>query len=237
MSLDTDMRSVAGGRAARILAVLLTSVGLGLAAAPTWGSTPSTDLGVTLENKADAVPGKRVTYQVTVTNKGTATANRVQIDFTTTAALSGVTYSIRNGHCYRSAKETACLFWSSLKPGESAQVSISGVMPKPMKKGTPVVNRVTAQSSTKLTNTADDQATDNYQIGVPRIVPIANSSPTVNAQSKILQITDTASHWLGYSKQALQLTIMVLSAAAVWFAIGLYVRHRQRLARGDHGDD
>ena len=60
------------------------------------------------------------------------------------------------------------------------------------------------------------------------------------SQSKITQITDTASHWLGYSKPALKLTLAVLSAAAVWFAIGLYLRRRQRLrrlARGVYGDE
>lgn len=217
--------------------MLLASVGLVLPAAPTWAATPSADLGVKLTNKPDAVPGKRVTYQVTVTNNGKAPANRVQVDFTTTAALSNVSYSISNGHCYRSAKETACLFYAALKPGRSARVSISGVMPKNLKKGTPVTNRVSAKSSTKLTNTGDDHASDYYLIGVPRIVPVVNPSPTANAGSKITQIADTASHWLGYSKQALQLTFAVLGAAAVWFAIGLYMRRRQRLARGDDGEE
>src|SRR5690242_13529949 len=91
-----------------LLATLVAAAGLALGGAPGWASSapPSTDLSVKLATKAAPVPGKRVTYQVVVTNKGSNPATRVQTDFTTSTPLSNVTYSIKNGHCYRSAKET-----------------------------------------------------------------------------------------------------------------------------------
>jgi uncharacterized repeat protein (TIGR01451 family) len=223
---------------AAFLATLVAAAGFALGGAPGWASSAtSTDLTVKLENKVDATPGKRVAYQVTVMNKGSHPASRVQIDFTTSVALSNVTYSIKNGHCYRSAKETACLFYAALNPRQSAQVAISGVMPKKLEDGTAVTNQVSVQSSTNLTNTKDDRAVDNYQIGVPRPLPVVAPSPSVNPGSKIVKITATASHWLGYSRPALRITFAVLAAAAVWFGVGLWMRHRQRVANGDLGDE
>jgi uncharacterized repeat protein (TIGR01451 family) len=232
----TSLRS-AVVRSAR--GVLVTTLLSGVFAAATGGApayaSGSADLTVKLENKVDAVPGKRIDYKVTVHNAGTTTASRVQIDFITSAALGSVTYSVRNGHCYRSPKETACVFYAALKPGASATATISGVLPK-LANGTMVNNRVTLASNTHLINTADDKASDNYRVGIPRRLAPAAPSPSVNSVSKLTKVTNTASKFLDYSKHALTITYFVLGAAALWFAVGLFLRRRARIARGDFGD-
>ncbi len=207
-----------------------------LAATPAYASG-SADLSVRLENKTDAVPGKRINYRVTVHNAGKTAASRVQIDFITSAALSSVTYSIKNGHCYRSPKETACVFYAALKPGASVSATISGVMPKKLTKGAAVSNRVTLASNTHLINTVDDRASDNYRIGIPRVLATPSASASVSSDSKLLKVTKTASRVLDYSKHALTITFFVLGAAFIWFGVGLALRRRARLARGDYGDD
>jgi uncharacterized repeat protein (TIGR01451 family) len=213
-------------------------------ATPAHAAGTATDLSVTLATKTDAVPGKRVAYRVSVHNAGQAAATRVQIDFTTTAPLGSVGYSIANGHCYRSPTEIACIFYSNLRPGATATATISGVLPRSTGKGTLVVNKVTLASNTRLVNPADDRAVASYRVGEPgavgsstRPAPGATPSSSVNPDSKLLKVTNTASRVLGYSRHAVALTVAALAAACAWFAIGLTLRRRARIARGDRADD
>lgn len=241
--MGSDVRG-GGRRFAGLLLDVLLVAGLvlgghavsGFAATPVHASG-ATDLSVKLSNKADAVPGKRVNYQVLVHNGGPRAAAGVQIDFITTAPLASVTYSIRNGHCYRSPTETACIFYPALKPGANATATISGIMPKKIPRGTTVTNKVTLASNTPLVNTTDDRASDVYQIGIPRTATAPVPSPSASAGSKLVKITDTASRVFDYSKRAVTITFAVLAVALVWFVIGLYLRRRARLARGDFGDE
>jgi hypothetical protein len=179
-----------------------------------------------------------------VHNAGQATAARVQIDFTTSTPLGSVGYSIANGHCYRSPSEIACIFYSALRPGATATATISGVLPRSAGKGTLVVNKVTLASNTHLVNTADDRAIDSYRVGEPGAAgpstsrgPSATPSSSINPDSKLLKVTNTASRVLGYSRHAFAITLAALAAAGAWFAIGLTLRRRARIARGDYGDD
>lgn len=155
------MRAVA----TRTLTAGLVSVALLVPALPAYASTP-TDLSVKLTNAVDAKPGKRVSYLVVVHNNGPRTARRVQIDFTTSTSMRSVEYRITDGHCYRSPKETACIFYRDLKKGAAESVTISGVISKKLRKGTLVHNRVALTTATRLTHTSDDVATDDYRIGI-----------------------------------------------------------------------
>ena len=189
----------------------------------------STDVSVQLTNAVDAQPGKRVSYQVLVHNKGPHTAKRVRIDFTTTASMKSIKYTIYNGHCHRAPRETTCVFYASLKSGASKAVTISGVISKKLKKGTPVTNRVRVTSGTHLTNVADDVATDNYRIGIPRVAAaLPAPTPSERTGSKLLKINDATARVFGYGQSAVKLTFLVLGAAALWFALGLTLRHRKR---------
>ena len=200
----------------------LVASGVALAA-PAYAS--SSDLSVTLANKADAKPGKRVTYVVTVHNAGPQAAQKVQAEFVTTASMDSVEYVISNGRCIRSPKETACLF-GTIKSGQTATATISGVMPKKMAKGTAVNNKVTLLSNSHLTNTANDTATDNYQIGVPRIV--LAPSPSASDGTKLTKITNAATAAIRVTDKALIVSLVALGAAFLWFAIGLTLRRRSR---------
>ncbi len=197
-------------------------------AIPAYASTP-TDLSVKLTNAVDAVPGKRVSYLVVVHNNGPKTAQRVQVDFTTTTSMKSVEYKIKNGHCYRSPRETACIFYSGLKKDASASVTISGVISKKLKKGTPVHNRVTLTAGTRLTHTTDDAATDDYRIGIPRVVATPTPAPTpTKPQSKITQIHDAAESVFGFGHSALVATWAAVGATVLWFGLGLTLRRRHR---------
>jgi hypothetical protein len=205
----------------------------GLLAGGTFLSAPayaaaSADLTVALSNKVDAKPGKRVKYEIVVHNIGPSTAQRVQIDFFTTAPLGSVEYAISSGHCYRSSKETACLF-GTIASSKSATVTISGLMPKKMAKGTAVSNKVTVASNTHLINTADDVAIDNYQIGVARPVAQPVASPTPSTQgSKLARITHAAASAISVTDKALVISLAALAAALIWFVVGLTLRRRHR---------
>lgn len=203
--------------------------GMAFAPAPAYASS-SADLTVTLANKVDAKPGRRVSYQVVVRNKGPATAAGVRIDFTTSATLRSVTYRASKGRCHRSPRETVCTF-GRIGAGTTATATISGIVPKKLRKGTPVINRVTVASNTRLVNPADDVATDNYRIGVPRAAPPVTPSPAPSGGDKIAAVTSAASKMLDYSRKAAVVTFAVLGASIAWFAIGLTLRRRTRARR------
>jgi Domain of unknown function DUF11 len=234
--MSFDGHRLRAGRALAIGAILL----VGLAAPVVLGSpayaSSSTDLGISLANKADAVPGKRVSYQIVVHNAGPATAQRVQIDFYTSTQLSSVEYVISTaaagGHCYRSPKETACIF-GTIKAGATQHVTISGVMPAKLAKGTTITNKVTLASDTALLNKANDVATDNYRIGIARVAatPLAAASASVSPDSKLQKITSAASTAISLTHKALLASFLALGAAALWFSIGLTLRHRSRRKR------
>ncbi|HKD97106.1 MAG TPA: hypothetical protein VKB69_05815, partial [Micromonosporaceae bacterium] len=231
--MASDVRTGSrSGPVARSLAVAVLAgmalTGTALPASAQAAAT-STDVSVQLTNAVDAQPGKRVSYQVLVHNKGPHTAKRVRIDFTTTASMKSIKYTIYNGHCHRAPRETTCVFYASLKSGASKAVTISGVISKKLKKGTPVTNRVRVTSGTHLTNVADDVATDNYRIGIPRVAAaLPAPTPSERPGSKLLKINDATARVFGYGQSAVKLTFLVLAAAALWFALGLTLRHRKR---------
>jgi hypothetical protein len=222
---------LAAGAAAAV--ILLSAAPASAAPAASPGQTA--DLYVSISNKSDAVAGQRVSYQVVVRNRGPLPAVRVQIDFTTTAPLSSIEYTIGNGHCYRSPQETACLFYSTLPPGHTATATITGIMPHKIAQDTVVTNRVVVASSTPLANPRDDTATDVYRMDVPRAVvkPVASPTPSIDPSGKLAKITNTASKWMGYSSRAVRWTFIILGAGIAWFAIGLLLRRRRRLKLGD----
>lgn len=215
---------------AALLGLLGTSVLTSSPAGAARAARPSTDLAVELTNKADAKPGKKMTYTIVVRNNGKAAARRVRIDFKTSAGLKRIAYKISSGYCYHRPKETTCTF-GTVKPGKTATVAITGVMSKKLKKGTAVTNKVTLASSTKLTNPADDVATDNFQIGVPRVAP-AVPAPSPSTVNKITKFTNAAGKVFDLSKSVVNVTLIVLAAAILWFIVGLTLRHRSRLKRG-----
>jgi hypothetical protein len=212
-----------------------------LAAAPAYAAS-TTDLTVTLTNKVDAVAGKRVTYRVVVTNRGPSKATGAMITFVTSVKLGSVKYKISNGHCFLGPKKVHCHRYASLKKGKSFTVSISGVMPKKMAKGTAVTNSVVVDSSTKRVNTSNDKATDNYRLGVPRVTaPVVAPSPSIDPTSNLAKFTNTAAKVTDYTSHAVLWTFIILGAAVIWFAIGLAMHHRRRVAdadfdRNDEGD-
>lgn len=226
---------------ASLVTVAAIVVGSLLAAAPAYAAS-TTDLTVSLKNPVDAVAGKRVTYSIVVTNRGPSKAKGVEIDFATSAKLGSVKYKISNGHCYRSPKEVPCHWYGSLTKGKSFSVSISGIMPKKMAKGTAVSNSVVVDSTTKRVNTSNDKATDNYRLGIPRVTaPILPPSPSINPTSNLAKFTNTAAKVTDYTSHAVLWTFIILGAAAIWFAIGLALHHRRRVAdadfdRNDDGD-
>ena len=85
-------------------------------------------------------------------------------------------------------------------------------------------------SSTTLFNRANDKASDNYQIGIPRVVP----KPTVaaSAPNKIEEFNTATQKVFNLSQGAVRVTWIVLGAAILWFIIGLTWRHRSRARRG-----
>ena len=222
--------------AARLVADFAAKIGVALLAGlivacvadgtPAYASS-SSDLSVSLANKVDAKAGHRVAYKVTVHNAGPSAADKVQAEFVTTTAMGSVQYTISSGRCIRSPKETVCLF-GTLKPGQTETLTISGVIPKKLKKGTSINNKVTLLSNTHLTNTANDVAIDNYRLGMPRKVAALVPSPSVSAESKITKITNAASAAIRVTDEMLVVSLIALGAAALWFAIGLTLRHRSR---------
>jgi uncharacterized repeat protein (TIGR01451 family) len=213
-----------------------------LVATPSYAAS-TTDLTVTLANRVDAVAGKRVTYRIVVTNAGPSKAKGVEITFVTSAKLRSVKYKISNGHCNRGQKKVPCHWYASLAKGKSFTVSISGVMPKKMAKGTAVTNSVAVDSRTKRVNTGNDKATDNYRLGVPRdTAPVLIPSPSINPSGNLAKFTKAAAKVADYSSDIMLWTFIVLGAAAIWFVIGLALHHRRRVAdadfdRNDPGDD
>ncbi len=186
----------------------------------------SADLSATLTNKT-AVPGHRVSYVIQVTNHGPSTAQKVQIDFFTSSPLTSVRWSNPTGRCIRSSKETACLF-GTLKVGQSAKATISGVISKKLKKGAPINNRVVLGSDTHLINTANDTVTDNYRIGIATVLPSPAVSPSPAAETKIQKITHVASKTISVTNTALVWSLVALGAAALWFGVGLTLKARKR---------
>jgi hypothetical protein len=239
----TPGRTVPARRRVVASLVTLAAVVAGslLAAAPAYAAS-TTDLTVSLTNKVDAAAGKRVTYTIVVTNHGPSKAKGVEIDFATSAKLGSVKYKISNGHCYRSPKEIPCHWYSSLAKGKSFTVSVSGVMPKKMAKGSAVTNSVVVDSSTKRVNTSNDKATDNYRLGIPRVTaPVLAPSPSIDPTSNLAKFTNTAAKVTDYTSHAVLWTFIILGAAVIWFAIGLAIHHRRRVAdadfdRNDEGD-
>ena len=213
-----------------------------LTAAPAYAAS-TTDLTVTLTNRVDAVAGKRVTYRIVVTNRGPSKAKGVEVTFATSAKLGSVKYKISNGQCSRGPKKVPCHWYGSLAKGKSFTLSISGVMPKKMAKGTAVTNSVIVDSRTKRVNTSNDKATDNYRLGVPRVTaPVLAPSPSINPSGKLAKFTNTAAKVADYSTHVMFWTIIILGAAAIWFVIGLALHHRRRVAdadfdRNDPGDE
>jgi len=240
----TPGRTVRTHRRLVALLVTLAAVLAGslFAAAPAYAAS-TTDLTVSLTNSVDAVAGKRVTYRVVVTNRGPSKAKGVMITFVTSAKLRSVKYKISNGHCFLGPKKVHCHRYASLAKGKSFTVSISGVMPKKMAKGTAVTNSVVVDSRTKRVNTGNDKATDNYRLGVPRVTaPVVIPSPSINPSGNLAKFTNTAAKVADYSTHIMYWTFIVLGAAAIWFAIGLALHHRRRVAdadfdRNDPGDD
>lgn len=216
--------------------------GLLFAAAPAYAAS-TTDLTVSLTNKVDAVAGKRVTYHIVVTNQGPSKAKGVEITFATSAKLRSIKYKISNGHCTRSSKKVPCHWYSSLAKGKSFKVTISGLMPKKMAKGTSVTNSVVVDSRTKRVNTGNDKATDNYRLGIPRITaPVLAPSPSINPSGNLAKFTNAAAKVADYSSHVMVWTFIILGAAAIWFVLGLALHHWRRAAdadfdRNDPGDD
>jgi|GEM_PF-7076700 len=211
-------------------------------AAPAYAAS-TTDLKVSLTNKVDAVAGKRVTYRIVVTNMGPSKAKGVEIKFATSAKLRSIKYKISNGYCSRSPKKVLCHRYSSLRKGKSFSVTVSGVMPKKMARGTAVTNSVVVDSRTKRVNTGNDRATDNYRLGIPPVTaPVLAPSPSINPTGNLAKFTNTAAKVANYSSHVMVWTFIILGAAAIWFAIGLALHHRRRAAdadfdRNDPGDD
>ncbi len=205
-----------------------------LIATPAEAAKGSTDLIVTLANKPDAKPGKKITYTIVVRNEGKHAAARVQIVFKTSAGLKHLTYKISKGRCHRGPKRTTCLF-GTVKAGKSATVRLTGTLSKNLKKGHKVTNNVTVASSTKLFNTFDDKATDDYQVGIPKVAPPSPSpspSPSASSANKIQQVGSATAKVFDLSRSAATFTWVILAAAVAWFAIGLALRHRSRARRG-----
>jgi hypothetical protein len=196
-------------------------------AAPASAASSSADLSATVTNTT-AKPGHRVSYVVKVTNHGPSTAKQVQFDFFTSRALGSPVWKNPTGRCIRSPKETACLF-GTLKAGQTKEATITGTLAKSLKKGESVTNKVVLGSNTHLTNTANDTVADNYRIGIKPVVaaspaPLASTNPA----SKIDKITNVATDALDASSKALTWSIVALSAAFLWFAVGLTLRARKR---------
>ena len=241
--------AVAPGRAvqthrrlvASLVALCAILAGSLLAAAPAYAAS-TTDLTVKLTNSVDAVAGKRVTYRIVVTNRGPSKAKGVEITFVTSARLGSVKYKISNGHCSRGPKKVPCHWYASLAKGKSFVVSISGVMPKKMAKGTAVTNSVVVDSRTKRVHTGNDKATDNYRLGVSRVTAPVLAPSSINPSGNLAKFTNTAAKVVDYSSHVMRWTLIILGAAAIWFVIGLALHHRRRVAdadfdRNDPGDD
>jgi hypothetical protein len=154
----------------------------------------------------------------------------VEIKFKTSTALRKIKYTIGSGYCSRSSKRINC-FVSSIKNGRTVTATLSGIMPKKIKKGTPVTNKVTVTSRTHLLNTANDTANDNYQMGVPRVAPVV-PSPSPSSGNKIVKAENAAAKVFSFSKGAVGITVVVFCAGVAWFVIGLTLRKISRARRG-----
>jgi Domain of unknown function DUF11 len=223
-----DVRRPLHLRRSLSIATLATSlfVGVTAMAAPAAAASSNADLSATVTN-ATAKPGHRVSYVIKVTNHGPATAKQVQFDFFTSRSMASPEWKNSTGRCIRSPKETACLF-GTLKPGQTKEATVSGIISKKLKKGATVTNKVVLGSNTHLTNTANDTVTDNYRIGIKTAVVAPAPSPSVAPDSKLHTVTNVATDALSASSRALKWSIVALGAAAVWFAIGLTLRARKR---------
>lgn len=220
-------------RARLLVVVVLAAIVGGLISAPAYAASGA-DLVVGLSNKTDAKAGKRVSYIVTIKNKGPAKARQVVLKFKTSAALRSIKYKIKGGYCNRSSKQIRC-FISSIKKGKTAVVTLSGVMPKKIKKGTPVTNKVTVTSHTHLLNRSNDVATDNYRMGIPRVTVVAQA-PVASSPNKITQASNAAAKVFSFSRSAAGITYVVLAAGVLWFIVGLSIRKISRIRRGVTND-
>jgi uncharacterized protein DUF11 len=204
-----------------------TVVGTTVVGTPASAASASADLSATVTNTT-AKPGHRVSYVIKITNHGPSTAEQVQFDFFTSRALASPEWKNTAGRCIRSPRETACLF-GPLKSGQTKEATISGVISKKLKKGDSVTNKVVLGSNTHLTHTANDTVTDNYRIGIKPVVAVAPTPlASTNPNSKIDKVTNVASDALSASSKALTWSIVALSAAVLWFAVGLTLRARKR---------
>ncbi len=210
------------------LIAVLWPPGAARPAAPAHASSGA-DLVASLANQVDAKAGRRVAYTITVKNNGPAAAKHVKIKFTTSTALSKIKYKIASGGCHRHSKEVVCEV-RRIKPGATLVATVSGVMPKKIKTGAAVSNKVTLASTTKLVNRGDDVATDDYRLGVPR-TPVAASSPA--APDKISRAAGMVATAFSISRSAVVVTIIALIGSALWFVIGLTARAAANRSRRD----
>jgi hypothetical protein len=228
MGFEERLPTAARRTALRIgLALAFTVLTCTFMVTPANAAKATADLSATITNTT-AKPGHRVYYTIKVTNHGPSTAQQVQFDFFTSRALNSPNWKNTTGRCIRSTTETACLF-GAMKSGQTREATISGVLAKHLKKGDAVTNKVVLGSNTHLINTANDTVTDNYRIGIKPVVAAKPSAvPSTNAESKLSKATNIASDTLNVTRRALTWSIIALSAAALWFAIGLTLRARKR---------
>lgn len=217
-----------------VLTVLLGTLISGAALSSPAYAASGTDLQVSLRNKAEPVAGKKISYVISIKNAGPAQADHVEIEFKTTAALDKITYSIDDGHCYRSPTQVECLMYV-IKKGKTSTATITGVMPKKIAKGTAVTNTVTITSHTKLIKTADDAASDNYVYGMPK-TPLVSPSASASPVTTIDKATNAAAKVFSFSRSAVTITYIVLGAGILWFIIGLTLRKVSRVRRGVPND-
>lgn len=217
----------------RLLAVAVAAVLGAFVAAPAYASTGA-DLTVRLSDKAGSdrgvQPGNRVTYRMTVFNKGPKAAKRVRVHFRTSAALRHIRYQISRGACDHRPGETVCSL-GLLRRGRTVTVTISGVISKSLEPGDSVTNTVALSSSTHRLNKHDDVASDSYRISLP-LLPPPGPEPTqtqaLNPSGKIGQAAKYATKMFALSRAVAGLTLVVLAAGVVWFAAGLALRRRSR---------
>ncbi len=153
----------------RLLAgALLVGVLLGLTSTPAAAATPATLAATIAVLPQPPQPGKAVTYTVTIRNVGTVRAARVQLELTTDAALTGVSYRTSAGRCYRGDVETACLL-GTLAPNASVTAKISGRLPAAAPLHQPVTVTATLASDTPLAGSPIVKLV--YPLGGPVTLP------------------------------------------------------------------
>ncbi len=145
-----------------------------LVATPAAAATPAT-LAISIAVLPQPpLPGKAVTYTVTVHNVGTVKADRVQLELTSDLGLTGIAYKASSGRCYRSALESACLL-NTLNPGATVTAAISGKLPTDARLYSQVSVTASIASDTKLAGSTT--STLVYPLGGPSPVPTPPSPP------------------------------------------------------------